>query len=250
MTGVQTCALPISLATYANPLDAGTIASTFGYESFPYYMNPLNVANLVSAPSSPQVTPTFVAITGSGYLTPISTNTVSCVTSSNVWMTNVVATLLTNGTVNLTFTISGGSNGYPYDVFATAGLVGNSITNAQWGWMGQGYQCMRYLLTNLPSSSALLILGTPQDGDGDGLTDAYELLVSHTNPGKADTSGDGIPDGWKYLWGLGQQINYLTEPTKRANYTYDGVNRLKGSSGNEAEAFTFDAEGNIQLDHP
>ena len=234
-----------SLATYANPLDAGTIASTFGYESCPYYMNPMNVANLASAQSSPQITPTFVAITGWGNLTNIGTVT-DCVTSSNVWMTNVVATLMTNGTVNLAFTISGGSNGYPYDVFATAGLVGNSITNAQWGWMGQGYQCQRYMLTNLPSSSALLILGTPQDSDGDGLTDAYELLVSHTNPHKPDTSGDGMLDGWKVLWGLNPTVDNAAQQGTRANYGYNATDWLNSISGARIGSVGLDSEGNVQ----
>ena len=234
-----------SLATYANPLDAGTIAGTFWYESCPYYMNPMNVANLASGPSSPQITPTFMAISGPGNLTSLGA-VANCVTSSVVWMTNVVATLLTNGTVNLAFTISGGSNGYPYDVFATPGLVGQSLTNAQFAWMGQGYQCQRYLLTNLPASSALLILGTPQNSDGDGLTDAYELLVSHTDPHKADTSGDGMLDGWKVLWGLNPTVDNTGQQGTRANYGYNPTDWLNSISGVRSGSISSDFEGNIQ----
>ena len=104
--------------------------------------------------------------------------------------------------MNLAFTIMGGSNSLAVRRVCHRRTGGPTITNAQWGWMGQGYPCTRYVLTNLPSSSALLILGTPQDSDQDGLTDAYELLVSHTNPHKADTSGDGMLDGWKVLVGI------------------------------------------------
>jgi hypothetical protein len=118
-----------SLATYANLLDAGTIGTAYWYNGAPFYLNPMNVANLSPAPSTPQTTPTFVAISGPGNLTGLGT-VANCVTSSVVWMTNMVATLVTNGTVSLAFTIEGGSNGYPYDVFATPGLVGRSITNA------------------------------------------------------------------------------------------------------------------------
>jgi hypothetical protein len=237
-----------ALVTYANPLDAGTIANTFSYQSFPYYINPENIANLSPAPSSPQVTPSFVAITGPGYLTSLGT-VANCVSSTSVWMTNVVATLVTNGTLNLTFTIMGGSISLPYDVFATPGLVGQSITNAQWAWMGQAYPCQRWLLTNLPASSALLILGTPQDSDQDGLTDAYELLVSHTNPHKADSSGDGMLDGWKVLWGLNPSINNAAQPGLRSNFTYDPVGRLDLLSGIRGETLTNDFEGNILLAH-
>ena len=169
-------------------------------------------------------------------------------TSSNVWITNVVATVLTNGTVNVAFTIAGGSNGLPYDVFATPGLVGRSITNSVWAWMGQGCPCNRYVITNLPSYTALLILGTPKDSDGDGLTDAYELLVSHTDPLKADTSGDGMLDGWKVLWGLGLQGNNVAQPAQRSNYTYDPAGWLKQVTGQRGETVGPDAEGNVLSD--
>ncbi len=237
------------LATYANPLDAGTIAATYGWWYLVYYLNPMNFANIAPAPSTPQASPTFMAITGAGYLTDLGT-VATCVQSTNVWITNVVATLSTNAApssnwVNVTFAIWGGSNALPYDVFATAGLVGQSITNAQWAWLGQGYSCTRYMLTNLPASSALLILGTPLDRDGDGLTDAFERLVSYTNPQRADTSGDGIPDGWKYLWGMDLQMNYIAQPAQRANYSYDPVGWLEGVTGLRSEAVGPDPEGNV-----
>ena len=38
-------------------------------------------------------------------------------------------------------------------------------------------------------------LGTRLDTDGDGLPDAFETLVSLTDPSDPDTDGDGIPDG-------------------------------------------------------
>jgi hypothetical protein len=232
------------LATYANPVDAGTIQSTY-WQGYPIYnLNPMNQASWASAPSSPQNTPTFEAITGPGNLTSLGA-VANCVTNSAVWMTNVVATLLTNGTMNLAFTIAGGSNGCAYDVFATSAMA-YPITNAQWWWMGQGYQCTRYVLTNLPASSALLILGTPQDSDQDGLTDAYELLVSHTNPHKADSSGDGMLDGWKVLWGLNPLINNAAQSSERSNYGYNLTDWLNAITGVRSGAISPDAEGNVQ----
>ena len=235
------------LATYANPVDAGTVASTYWHQFPYYYLNPMNRANFGSAPSSPQITPTFVAITGSGYLTSLGAVS-NCASSSAVWMTNVAATLLTNGTMNLAFTIAGGSNGCAYDVFATSAMA-YPITNTQWWWMGQGYHCMRYQLTNLPSSSAFLVLGTPKDSDGDGLTDAYELLVSHTDPQKQDTSGDGMLDGWKFLWWLSPSINNTAQPGLRSNFAYDPAGRLDLLSGIRGETLTNDFEGNILQAH-
>ena len=84
-----------SLSTYATPLDAGTIYDTFWFGLVPYDLNPYNSANISSAPYTPASTPTFVAITGPGYLLPVATNPSDCVTSSNVWLTNVVATVAT-----------------------------------------------------------------------------------------------------------------------------------------------------------
>ncbi len=45
-------------------------------------------------------------------------------------------------------------------------------------------------------------VGTMGDSDGDGLTDAYEHLVSLTDPLNPDTDGDGLPDGWEHGNGL------------------------------------------------
>jgi len=237
------------LYTYNAPLDTNTIYYGIYRRFWPdYYLTPWNMmANILSAPSSPStnvITSTFAAISGPGYLQNLGA-VGNCVSSSAVWMTNVVATPLTNGTVNLAFTIAGGSNGWPYDVFATAALA-YPITNAVWAWMGQGYQCTRYLLTNLPSSSAMLILGTPLDSDGDGLTDAYELLVSHTNPHKADSSGDGMLDGWKVLWGLDPSLNNPAQPGTRANYTYNLTDWLNTISGVRTGTVSSDFEGNVQ----
>jgi len=72
--------------------------------------------------------------------------------------------------------------------------------------MGQGYHCVSYslIITSAPPS-IFLILGTPQDSDLDGITDAYELLVSKTNPYSADSDNDGIPEAWAVLNGLSPQ---------------------------------------------
>ncbi len=45
-------------------------------------------------------------------------------------------------------------------------------------------------------------VGTKTDSDGDGLSDAFERLVSQTDPLVADSDGDGLPDGWEYENGL------------------------------------------------
>lgn len=50
------------------------------------------------------------------------------------------------------------------------------------------------LVTNLWSDECYFRLGTLQDSDLDGFTDALEALVAHTSPLLADSDGDGIAD--------------------------------------------------------
>ena len=189
------------LATYNYPLDATTISAIYQSQSFYYYLNPLNRANFSTGPYTPTGTPIFDVISGSGSLISVGTSS-NCTSSSSIWLTNVSATLATNGTMSVTFTIQGGSSSVLYDVFANAILGPTNAPANKWAWMGQGYTCNTYSITNLPVFSAYLLLGTPVDSDGDGLTDAYELLVSHTDPHNAYSAGDGIPDGWKVLFGV------------------------------------------------
>ena len=106
---------------------------------------------------------------------------------------NVVATATNNGKMNITFTIEGGLDGLPYDVFVNAQLG----TSFPWAWKGQGYHCKTYTVTGLPNSACFLILGTPQDTDRDGLTDAFENLVSKSDPNVYTTDGTGLADGWE-----------------------------------------------------
>lgn len=189
----------------------------------------------------------FDAITGPGNLIWV-TNAATCVYGTNdydVWITNVVAKAASNGTMNLTFTIQGGSDNVWYDVFVNPILDFSSDTNKTWAWMGQGYHCNTYMLTNLPSTTFFLILGTPQDSDSDGLTDAYEKLVSKTDPHNADTSGDGLLDGWEVLWGLNPLVNNTAQPSQRSNYSYDLADWLEGVSGVRTGEVTLDNEGNV-----
>ena len=176
-------------------------------------------------------TPAFDVISGPGSLLSLGPVTPG-VSSSDVWFTNVVTFQLTNGTMDVAFTIAGGESGFPYDVFATAALE-YPITKSVWVWMGQGYPWNRYLLTNLPNA-AFLIMGTPIYLNC-GLTEAYELLVAKVNPdpdvqtdsagvpyawyaqnglvpitdglAKQDPDGDALPNWQEYLWGTKPNVS-------------------------------------------
>lgn len=237
-------------STYDFPLDTNTIQSAFWFNSISYFLNPENFANLRSAPSAPAYTPEFVAITGAGYLNWVSGNGSGCGVSSNVWFTNVVAFVAANGTMNLTFTIAGGSNDVAYDVFANSILPPAGSRDYPWAWMGRGYHCNTYTLTNLPTNSAFLILGQPTDSDRDGLTDAYEQLVSQTNPANADTDGDGMMDGWEVIQGLDALADDSALTGWRSNFNYDSGGWLTELFGIREKTIGLDAEGNVQQARP
>jgi len=242
------------VVTYDVPLDANAIARVQRLNCVNFWCNPYNRPEqpIGSAPagSSPAVsTPIFNAVTGSGYAVWGGVDS-ACVTGTNVWIKNVnSATNAGNGTMNVTLTITGGTPGYWYDFFATSALVPSPASNGEWAWLGQGTNCGIYTLTNLPNTAAFILLGTPQDTDQDGLTDAYELLVSHTDPNNPDTSNDGMLDGWKKLWGLSLTGDNTEQPTQRSNYGYNATDWLNAITGVRGEVFGLDFEGNVQSAH-
>ena len=238
-----------TVQTYNYPLAATDVQTLFNSQDIPYEINPLNMAmwQIVSAPSNPSDSPAENdAITGQGALQLVGSAS-SCsdgTNSNNIWITNVMASAAANGTMNVTFTIEGGSNDVPYDVFANS-VLSFGTNGVPWAWMGQGFQCNTYTITNLPPTSCFLILGTPFSTDGGGLTDAYQLLVSKTNPDVDDQDGAGIPDSWQVLLGLNPLVNQVAQPGTRSNYSYTLADWLDGLSGVRTGTVNMDNEGNV-----
>jgi hypothetical protein len=236
------------IASYSIQLNSNAVSSLFGNESTPYIIDPMTTFqdSLVSAQSNPSYTPpVYEAITGIGSL-QLNGAASTTITSSNVWMTNLVVTASGSGAnLNFSFTIEGGSNGVPYDVFANS-VLSFGTNGIPWAWMGQGYHGTNYTLT-IPTTNmtCFFILGGPQDTDGDGLTDAYELLVSKSNPDVANTSGDGLSDAWDVLLGLSPLVNQNAQPSTRLNYSYNLTDWLTGVSGKKTGSVNLDAEGNV-----
>ena len=214
-----------TVQTYNYPLDTNDISTIFNWY-YPFYiMSPWNVpmVNFGYVPSVPSYQPTFDAITGAGDLLWLG-NTASCLTGTTpytVWITNITATAGAGGTMNVTFSIQGGADGIPFDVFANS-VLSFGTNGVPWTWLGQGYHCNTYMLTGLSNSTCFLILGTPQDTSGQGLTDAYENLVAKVSPGGAQTDGYGVPYAWYALNGLVPITNGLAiqDPDQDALLNY------------------------------
>lgn len=215
------------LKTYNVVLNTNQVNTAYSSQRMNYFLNPNNYRYMIipSAPSAPSYTPTFNVISGQGNLQWV-TNASTCTYGSTpyqVWLTNIVTTTIGSGsnmTENVKFTIEGGWDGVPYDVYANAILDFSTNTNLAWAWMGQGYHCNTYMLTNLPVGVCFLILGTPQDTSGMGLTDAYELLVLKTNPYGSQTDSYGVPYAWYAMNGLFPQGAATADPDQDGLLNY------------------------------
>jgi len=214
-----------TVATYNYPLNSNDVQTIFNYEYGYYVISPWNIPfmdNLKSAPSNPSYAPQFNVITGQGTLQwDGAASTCSYGTNAfNIWITNVIVTASGSGSNNmsLTFTIGGGADNVPYDVFANS-VLGFGTNSMAWAWMGQGYHCNTYTLTNLPNTTCFLILGTPQDTSGFGLTDAYEALVMQVNPAGSQTDSYGVP----YAWYAEQGLNPYTAGMGGQDPDLDGL---------------------------
>jgi len=159
-------------------------------------------------------------------------------TTNDLWL----QVQMTNTTVSLTIHRPWNVTNGVYDLFDTTNLAPSA-----WQWLLRCAPGQTNLtVTGLPGLNEFFILGLTNDADGDGLTDAYELLVSHTDPNNPDTSGDGMLDGWKVLWGLNPLTNNTAQTSERLNYGYTPADWLNQVSGIKGGTVDLDNEGNVR----
>ena len=146
---------------------------------------------------------------GGGMMMRMMTTTVDCVTNSPLYITNTVCVFDTNTAWTVQFDVQGTNSlggSSLVEIYTTTNLAGNNITNANWLFLESGTSCATYQYTNQFGSQSFYILGDGTiDPDGDGLSTAYERLVTRTNPNLWDTDGDGMSDGW--------EVNNGSDPT-------------------------------------
>ncbi len=110
-----------------------------------------------------------------------------------VGQNNLISSLVIHTPWNVT-----GSN-FLFDVFATTNLLPNvpGLNGTNWMFVTRGLPGQTNLFVSpMPNAPVCFYrLGTLLDSDNDGLTDAFEKLVSHTDPNLWDSNGNGIGDG-------------------------------------------------------
>ena len=163
-------------------------------------------------------------------------------TTNDLWLE---ITAVTNGSAYFTVHTP---NTNVVDLFTTTNLTTNvsglNLTN--WMWLLRTTPGnTNIIVTNLWPVEGWFRLGTMQDTDGDGLTDAYEQLVSHTSPTNADTDGDGISDYWELMLGTNPNYNESAQSSSRLNYTYGADGWLRTLSGAKSKSLILDNEANV-----
>jgi hypothetical protein len=124
---------------------------------------------------------------GIPYLVVFTTNQLWLqVTTTNTGGTNLTAYIVINAPWNVT-------NGV-WDIFATTNLAPSA-----WQWVDRCAPGQTNItLIGMAYPNEFFIAASTNDTDGDGLSDAFETLVSHTNPNLYSTDGTGMSDGWEW----------------------------------------------------
>lgn len=153
-------------------------------------------------------------------------------TTNDLWLeVSGIATSENNTTTQLTIHPPWNGTNIAYDLFATT-----NVHPHDWQWIlrttsGQ----TNVIITNdISFPQMFFVLGLTNDTDGDGLTDAFELLVSHSSTTNIDTLGNGLPDGWQWAY-----FGNLSQ-TAAGDYDGDGVNNgLEYTNGTDPNKIAF-----------
>ena len=130
-----------------------------------------------------------------------------------------------------------------YDLFATSNLLSTT-----WQYLGRCSPGQTNLtVTGLIGDIGFFRLGTTNDTDGDGLTDAYERLVSHTDPASftlLSSDGVGTPDAWYLQNGINPLIPGLASQDSDQDGLVNYQEYLYGTQPMISEGFAVWAASN------
>ena len=116
-------------------------------------------------------------------------------TTNDLWLeitgtTNTGTSITAYITIHPPWNITNGV----WDIFATTNLA---PTAWQWVFRSAPGQT-NAVITGLAYPNEFFNAASTNDTDGDGLSDAFEKWVSHTNPNLYSTDGTGMSDGWEW----------------------------------------------------
>jgi hypothetical protein len=135
---------------------------------------------------------------------------------------------LTNGAV-LTSLMESDTNS-AYDLFETFALRANTI----WARIASTeIGGTNFAVTQVSAANAFYLAAETTDSDFDGLSDAYEKLVSRTSPLNTDSDGDGLPDGAEDFNGNGVPDRFDYQRLTRAVIFASRTNAFEGGQPGE-----------------
>ena len=118
-------------------------------------------------------------------------------TTNDLWL-QIVGTTNTGSSMTTWLVIHPPWNA-GYDVYNL--YAATNLAPSIWQWVLRCAPGQTNLtVTNLSSPNEFFLLAGTNDADGDGLSDAFELLVSHTSTNSYSTDGSGMSDGWEWQY--------------------------------------------------
>jgi hypothetical protein len=135
--------------------------------------------------------------------------------------------LLRNQTTNLYASVTNAQPASSYDLYIATNLnlvplLGGATQGIAWSFLTNfAPGCTNLTFSKITDTVCFYALAFHQDSDGDGLSDGDEILLYKTDPNKADTNGDGLPDGWKW-----KHFGNFSQ-TANGDYDGDGVTNLQ-----------------------
>ncbi|MGH7952437.1 MAG: hypothetical protein ACREFE_11040 [Limisphaerales bacterium] len=118
-------------------------------------------------------------------------------TTNDLWL-QVVGTTNTEASVTANLIIHPPWNmtGDVWDIFAAT-----NVASTTWQWVFRSAPGQtNATITGLPYPNDFFRAASTNDTDGDGLSDAFEKWVSHTDPNSYSTDGSGMSDGWQWQY--------------------------------------------------